>query len=106
MIRPSTPWVIGLEKGWNLIGNPYEFPVTLAACRVSLQGEEVSLAEAATRGWLRLPLFHWDGVAYQSLQPASLQPAAASTVENSLTPGWGCWLKAVREGLALIVSRP
>lgn len=106
MIRPSTPWVIGLEKGWNLIGNPYEFPVTLAACRVSLQGEEVSLAEAATRGWLRLPLFHWDGVAYQSIQPASLQPAAASTVENSLTPGWGCWLKAVREGLALIVSRP
>ncbi|MEI6308881.1 MAG: S8 family serine peptidase, partial [bacterium] len=73
MIRPSTPWVIGLEKGWNLIGNPHEFPVTLAACRVSLQGEEVSLTEAATRGWLRLPLFHWDGVAYLSLQLASLQ---------------------------------
>ncbi|MCX5970175.1 MAG: S8 family serine peptidase [Coprothermobacterota bacterium] len=94
MIRTSTPWVIGMEKGWNLIGNPYELPVTLAACRVSLQGEEVSLAEAAIRGWLQLPLFHWDGVAYHGLN-----------AEDSIFAGWGCWLKAAREGLALVVSR-
>jgi len=100
MIRTMTPWAIDLQKGWNLIGNPYEFPATLGssglpACRISFQGEEVSMAEAANRGWLEFPLFRWEGVEYHSL-----------TSEDAIFPGWGCWLKTARDGLTLVVIRP
>lgn len=54
---------VDLAPGWNLIGNPFVYPVywgqVLVQSRTDLMAGSVSLDEAVKKGWLSKTLFSW-----------------------------------------------
>jgi hypothetical protein len=49
---PQRPFPIELKKGWNMVGNPFRFPVKLAELSVTANDHTVSLHQADNDGWL------------------------------------------------------
>ncbi|MEW5947464.1 MAG: PQQ-binding-like beta-propeller repeat protein [bacterium] len=61
----GVPIRVPLEKGWNLIGDPYTQPIEWGDnISVSYSGVELPLSEAAARGWLDMRLFEYIEGAY------------------------------------------
>ncbi len=63
-IAPDTAYLIPLQEGWNMIGNPFPFNVPWGACEVEIAGaggftRRVSLQEAADLGYIRLQLYRF-----------------------------------------------
>lgn len=63
-IDPNTAYLIPLQEGWNMIGNPFPFNVPWAACEVEIIGaggiaQRISLQEAADREYIRLQIYRY-----------------------------------------------
>ncbi len=63
-VDTSRSYLIPLEPGWNMIGNPYPFNVPWNACEVEVTGaggtrERLSLQEAAERDYIRLQIYRY-----------------------------------------------
>jgi subtilisin family serine protease len=44
---------IPVAKGWNMVGNPYVFPVGLATLQYQVGSQTLPLAQAVQKGWLK-----------------------------------------------------
>ncbi|BCW95730.1 MAG: S8 family serine peptidase [Fimbriimonadales bacterium] len=60
----NTAYLIPLQEGWNMIGNPFPFNVPWAACEVEVVGaggvvQRLSLQEAAEREYIRLQIYRY-----------------------------------------------
>ena len=77
---------IRLGVGWNQIGNPFAFPVSLAHVTVRYRGSEVPLVQAEKNHWMSRYLQAYDTAAgvYRALDPTS----------GSLTSWTGYWVLA------------
>ncbi|MGQ9900637.1 MAG: S8 family serine peptidase [Fimbriimonadales bacterium] len=63
-IDTNTAYLIPLQEGWNMIGNPFPFNVPWAACEVEVLGaggvvQRLSLQEAADREYIRLQIYRF-----------------------------------------------
>ncbi|MCS7208401.1 MAG: S8 family serine peptidase [Fimbriimonadales bacterium] len=63
-IDTNTAYLIPLQEGWNMIGNPFPFNVPWAACEVEILGaggqvQRLNLQEAADRGYIRLQIYRY-----------------------------------------------
>lgn len=63
-IDTNTAYLIPLQEGWNMIGNPFPFNVPWAACEVEIVGaggqvQRISLQEAADRDYIRLQIYRY-----------------------------------------------
>ncbi|MFN3690059.1 MAG: FlgD immunoglobulin-like domain containing protein, partial [Fimbriimonadales bacterium] len=63
-IDTNTAYLIPLQEGWNMIGNPFPFNVPWAACEVEIVGaggqvQRLSLVEAAERDYIRLQIYRY-----------------------------------------------
>ncbi len=63
-IDNNTAYLIPLQEGWNMIGNPFPFNVPWAACEVEITGaggqlQRISLQEAAERDFIRLQIYRF-----------------------------------------------
>lgn len=63
-IDVNTAYLIPLQEGWNMIGNPFPFNVPWAACEVEIMGaggqvQRISLQEAADRDYIRLQIYRY-----------------------------------------------
>ncbi|MCS7190828.1 MAG: S8 family serine peptidase, partial [Fimbriimonadales bacterium] len=63
-IDTNTAYLIPLQPGWNMIGNPFPFNVPWAACEVEIMGaggqvQRISLQEAADREYIRLQIYRY-----------------------------------------------
>ena len=63
-VDTSTAYLIPLQEGWNMIGNPFPFSVPWAACEVEVLGaggivQRLSLQEAANREFIRLQIYRY-----------------------------------------------
>jgi len=63
-IDTNTAYLIPLQEGWNMIGNPFPFNVPWAACEVEVLGaggvvQRLSLQEAADREFIRLQIYRY-----------------------------------------------
>jgi serine protease len=63
-VDTNTAYLIPLEPGWNMIGNPFPFNVPWAACEVEVLGaggvvQRLSLQEAADREYIRLQIYRY-----------------------------------------------
>ncbi|MCX5977083.1 MAG: hypothetical protein NTV33_09730 [Coprothermobacterota bacterium] len=84
---------IPLAFGWNMIGTPYNQPVSYNNKVVVKNGSDVrTLDQAVTAGWIQAPLYRWTGSTYAVLASGgSFQPLA------------GYWVKALlRLGCSMI----
>jgi outer membrane protein assembly factor BamB len=82
---PRWPYEVALNKGWNLIGNPFDRPIPINSVRVKwviwgMKPEETDMADAAQRGWIQPEL--WE------LTPMGYSPAA------EFEPWKGYWIWA------------
>ncbi|MCS6924020.1 MAG: hypothetical protein NZM10_06560, partial [Fimbriimonadales bacterium] len=63
-VDTNTAYLIPLQAGWNMIGNPFPFNVPWAACEVEIFGaggqtQRISLQEAADRDYIRLQIYRY-----------------------------------------------
>ncbi len=100
----GTPYQITLERGWNMIGNPYVYEIPLAYLRIVPLENNPSLrsftfSEAVTAGFVRGALFYYNGQAgggrYEFLQNLS----------DPLRPWVGYWL-FVNSRVTLVYATP
>lgn len=98
------PVVVPLYEGWNLIGNPFPYNISLNDLSVRLPGQSsaqaIPFSEAVTRGWL--PEYVWDYTAAGYWLVAQWPELG---VQPEL-PSWnGFWLWA-NQRLELVISGP
>lgn len=106
------PVVIELLPGWNLIGDPYPFPITLGHLRVKLPGQSnsqaLSLEAAAQRGWVAN--YAWDFVPDSGLVLVAgldlVQTFPNLGLQGYLRPWEGYWLRAFRTVKLLFDAQP
>lgn len=58
----ASPYEIQLNYGWNLVGNPFLFPVSWNNIMIEYNGQRVTAVEAASKGWIADAVFRWDKV--------------------------------------------
>jgi len=63
-VDTDTAYLIPLQPGWNMIGNPFPFNVPWVACEVEIVGaggirQRLSLQEAADREYIRLQIYRY-----------------------------------------------
>ena len=85
---------IALDDGWNLIGQPHDYPTPLADCEVSDGATTLSFGDAASAGWIEEPLYYYNN-GYLACSTAG--------GDDALRPWYGYWLLASRDGLTLAV---
>lgn len=64
---PQRPFPIELKKGWNMVGNPFRFPVKLAELSVTADDHTVSLHQADNDGWLTGTFFVYRNDQWETL---------------------------------------
>ena len=84
------PFSISLSNGWNLIGDPFVFPVTYSQLKVLANGVTYSVPEAQTRGIIGAALWTYIGGSYE--------------LAFSLDPYHGYWVRALQSGVTLVVD--
>ena len=63
-VDTNTAYLIPLQEGWNMIGNPFPFNVPWAACEVEIVGvggqtQRIGLQEAAERDYIRPQIYRY-----------------------------------------------
>ena len=88
-------FLIELQPGWNLIGDPYPQEVSVSWLRFEREGETpISFADAVSRGWIGPSVYQYT------------QAAGYSTVDR-LQPWRGYWiLVTVEGGVRMLVAPP
>lgn len=63
-IDPNTAYLIPLEPGWNMIGNPFPYSVPWSACEIEVEGQagvrkRLNILEAADQGYIRPQIYRY-----------------------------------------------
>ncbi|HHW09084.1 MAG TPA: hypothetical protein GXX29_03815 [Firmicutes bacterium] len=87
------PFLLSLQRGWNLIGCPYLAAVNWSEVLVMLPegGEALPWAQAVAVGWVSPGLWGYQGGGY--------------VMQDTCTPWYGYWVKS-RLSLTLIIPPP
>jgi len=83
---PTETVCIPMQAGWNQVGDPFDFEVLLSNARIRYQGQEATLEEAQTNGWISMYLFGYD--------TASSGYVVVMPPNGMLQPMSGYWLRA------------
>jgi len=86
----TKPFLIALKPGWNMIGVPWQ--VKWKNLRLRKDNSEVSLLEAAEKGWVYDVLWGWDGEKYQWVWARE-----SIGLLEELEPLKGYWILAMEE---------
>ncbi|HHR86301.1 MAG TPA: T9SS type A sorting domain-containing protein [Candidatus Acetothermia bacterium] len=86
---------VPLRNGWNQIGDPFSFTVSVSDLKVRSGGTELSLLDAQAQGWVSAYLFGYDTASggYVMIDPAS----------GCVQPWHGYWMRMYRDDCVLIV---
>ncbi len=92
-----------LGNGWNLVGAPFPRGCALDGILVSRNGLDVSLHEAALRGWIKNVFYRW---AQSDANPLVGQYEFTwSQKPGAVLEAWrGYWLKVLKDGVSLKFS--
>lgn len=84
---PDAPQAIALRKGWNLIGHPFRYRVSIADLTVTYNGSTVSMQEAQVNGWVAATAYKYLGGSYQyqtATNGGTLEPWVAYWILSDL----------------------
>ena len=90
-----------LKKGWNIVSNPYVYPMQWLKCVVKdLNSSNIYyMQEAVDAGWLGQSLFTWDVQKDDSgaFDPTKGKYVAHNTISTQLIPNRGYWVYAYKD---------
>jgi hypothetical protein len=86
-----------LARGWNMIGNPFVYPVFWGQVLVYLSGDTVTLDTAVSRNWMDKTLFSWN--------TSKWDYDITSDKGTMLNPWKGYWVNA-KQPVTLIFRPP
>lgn len=98
----ETAYRVALQKGWNMIGNPYNKTILLRDISVkdNVTGEMRSFVDAVKGGWIGNTVYYLKGGSYDFASFSDTPPA-------SLEPWIGYWIYVGAEnGVEIIFRRP
>jgi hypothetical protein len=72
-------------SGWNMIGNPFPFPVPWESVKVTYQGKTMTLNDAVAANWIRPALYRYTKFGYTCQNPP----------EAVLVPWEGHWVRVL-----------
>lgn len=82
---PDAPYVINLSYGWNMVGDPFAFPVDWSTVMVEYAGTRLSAKDAAQQGWLSNSIYRYDPIYarynFNTLDSALMMPWEAEWVK-------------------------
>ena len=90
----SESYVISLYKGWNMVGDPFAFPVNWASVVVEYGGVRVPATEAVAKGWLANWVYRYDNTyskyTWQTISSAQMIPWEAQWIKVKVNgpDGW------------------
>ena len=87
---------IALSHGWNLIGQPHDYPTPLADCEVSDGATTLSFGDAVSAGWIEEPLYFYGASGYQTC-------IRSGGDDDQLRPWYGYWALTNTDGVTLII---
>jgi len=87
---------IDLSHGWNLIGQPHDYPTPLADCEVSDGATTLNFGDAVSAGWIEEPLYFYGAVGYETC-------IRSGGDDDQLRPWYGYWALTNADGLTLII---
>jgi hypothetical protein len=96
-----------LALGWNLIGNPYLYPILLKdTCVQHGNGASVSFETAVANGWIGSAIYSFDGTQYNAKRYQDILPPSDPNYQPpavlSLWNGYWLQLLAGDSGYSLI----
>lgn len=93
---PDSSFSIPIQKGWNLIGNPFRYKVKVSDLQIS-NGSTVAMSVAETNGWTVGTLFNYSNGSYQM-----------STWQDggTLDPWKGYWILSDINGTLIVPNTP
>jgi WD40 repeat protein len=92
VINDASPFAVTLQKGWNLVGNPWlsDLVWDISSLRVRIGGQEKSLRELKENEGVEPYAWRWDGSNYRLIFDRTI----IAGVDNVL-PSWeGAWVYA------------
>ena len=81
---PANPPTIAVRQGWNLVGNPYVYPVPFGSVKVVLNGQRVGLDEGGD-AVLRRRFWRWSDTTSNDVTDGDYQ------IETGLSATWEPW---------------
>jgi hypothetical protein len=97
------PYSISIQRGWNILGNPFNKRVGLGetSIRRMESGETLGFPEAVTRGWVGSSLYLFNGITFDAVKFDDPTPAA-------LEPWQGYWFLVLRDDFSyeMVINKP
>lgn len=99
-VDATDDYVAPLRQGWNLLSNPFAYPVDWSDASVLIRygGAQTSPTHARTQGWVHDRIFWYDGDA-----DAYVPQASGDAAPYPVAPGQGFWLYASVDGAELVI---
>ena len=94
---------ISLQRGWNIIGNPYDKRIELQEISVRKveTGETLSFSNAVANGWVGSSLYLYNGSTFDAVKFDDTPPAALDLWK-------GYWFQVLRDDFTyeLVITKP
>jgi len=106
-LKPDTLFPITLSRGWNLIGNPFTFPVYWENTLVRSNGVVCRIFDKAARQLVRRQLFGYSDTTGDQLNNGwyySNADALQTLDTTRLVPWQGYWVYAEKSGVELLLN--
>ncbi len=91
-------WISLPVAGYAIVGHPFASPTAVSGCCITDGIEMLSMAEAASRGWLDGGLYYWESSSGSLCYIDTQWDDAAQ-----FSPWHGYWVQSLKPNLAMIV---
>ncbi|HET6382600.1 MAG TPA: hypothetical protein VFJ58_04340 [Armatimonadota bacterium] len=96
----ASPMDLTLPAGWNMIGDPYPYPLPVSSLQVVASGTPESFSAAVTAGIVGSTIWTWDNVGGQYVAATTLSPYEGYWIYVAAAAGQAITLRLANPGFS------